>query len=66
MRGNDPRAAIEGARQSDERRARIRSKPVETIGSAASALDVAVPLVTEAIEFDRRKQYAKVRGDCDF
>ena len=45
---------------------RIRSKPVETIGSAASALDVAVPLVTEAIDFDRRKQYAKVRGDCDF
>lgn len=43
---------------------RIRTKRVEVIGTAASALDMAVPLVTEAIELDRRKQYATVRVTC--
>ena len=40
---------------------RVRAKPVKTVDSGASALDMAVPLVTEAIKLDSRKQYAEVR-----
>ena len=39
---------------------RVRNKPVKVIDDGASALDMAVPLVTEAIKLDRSKQYGQV------